>query len=142
MDDRKIALLETTFAEVRASQDAAAALFYERLFVNDPSLRLLFTASDMAAQGRKLMAALSLAVNSLRKLDALVPVLEGLAVKHVTYGVERNHYETVGKALIETLSLSFGDRFTAEIRNVWTETYQLVAGVMMRAAYKTETVAA
>lgn len=142
MDDRKIALLETTFAEVRASQDAAAALFYERLFVNDPSLRLLFTASDMAAQGRKLMAALSLAVNSLRKLDALVPVLEGLAVKHVTYGVERNHYETVGKALIETLSLSFGDRFTAEIRNVWTETYQLVAGVMMRAAYEAETVAA
>lgn len=142
MDDRKIALLETTFAEVRASQDAAAALFYERLFVNDPSLRRLFTASDMAAQGRKLMAALSLAVNSLRKLDALVPVLEGLAVKHVTYGVERNHYETVGKALIETLSLSFGDRFTAEIRNVWTETYQLVAGVMMRAAYETETVAA
>lgn len=140
MDDRKIALLETTFAEVRASQDAAAALFYERLFVNDPSLRRLFTASDMSAQGRKLMAALALAVNSLRKLDALVPVLEGLAAKHVTYGVERGHYETVGKALIETLSLSFGERFTAEIRNAWTETYQLVAGVMMRAAYEPEAV--
>ena len=29
-------------------------------------------------------------------------------------------------------------RFTAEVRNVWTETYQLVAGVMMRAAYEAE----
>ena len=136
MNDHKIALLETTFAEVRASQDAAAALFYERLFASDPSLRRLFITSEMTAQGRKLMAALSLAVNSLRKLDTLVPVLEGLAVKHVTYGVERGHYETVGKALIETLSLSFGERFTAEVRSVWTETYQLVAGVMMRAAYE------
>ncbi|KQV43964.1 MULTISPECIES: globin family protein [unclassified Rhizobium] len=135
MDDRKIELLETTFAEVRASQDAAAALFYERLFVNDPSLRRLFNTSDMAAQGRKLMAALALAVHSLRKLDALVPVLEGLAVKHVGYGVEPAHYDTVGTALIETLSLSFGERFTAEVRAAWTETYQLVAGVMMRAAY-------
>lgn len=78
MDDHKIALLETTFAEVRASQETAAALFYERLFVNDPSLRRLFTGSDMSAQGRKLMAALALAVNSLRKLDALVPCWRAL----------------------------------------------------------------
>ena len=142
MDDRKIALLETTFAEVKASQDASAALFYERLFVNDPSLRRLFTASDMAAQGRKLMAALALAVGSLRRLDTLVPVLEGLAVKHVTYGVEQGHYETVGTSLIETLSLAFGERFTDEVRAAWTETYQLVAGVMMHAAYERQAVPA
>ena len=71
MDDRKIELLETTFAEVRASQDAAAALFYERLFVNDPSLRRLFNTSDMAAQGRKLMAARSALALSLMEYSRM-----------------------------------------------------------------------
>lgn len=135
MDDRKIALLETTFAEVKGVQDIAAALFYERLFVNDPSLRRLFRSADMTSQGRKLMAALAMTVGSLRKLDMLVPVLESLAIKHVDYGVERQHYETVGAALIETLSLYFGPRFTSEVRATWIEAYQLVAGVMMRTAY-------
>lgn len=135
MNERSIALLENSFSEVRGVQIVAAALFYERLFVNDPSLRRLFTSGDMAAQGRKLMGALGFAVGSLRKLDALIPALESLAVKHTDYGVERKHYDTVGKALIETLSLYFGDRFTYEMRSAWTEAYQLVAGIMMRAAY-------
>lgn len=135
MDDRKITLLETTFAEVKRVQESAAALFYERLFINDPSLRRLFTSADMSAQGRKLTAALALAVGSLRRLDTLVPALENLAVKHVDYGVERQHYDIVGRALIETLSLYFGARFTSDVRAAWLEAYNLVAGVMTSAAY-------
>ena len=87
MDDRKIALLETTFAEVKASQDTSAALFYEQLFVNDPSLRRLFTASDMSAQGRKLMAALALAIGSLRRLDALVHTASGITGSNFEWDV-------------------------------------------------------
>jgi len=135
MDEKKIKILETTFAEVKAAQDAAASLFYERLFAHDPSLRPLFTSADMAAQGRKLMAALSFTVGALRKPDALVPVLENLGVKHVPYGVTREHYATVGAALIETFSLYFGERFTGEVRAAWAEAYGLVSGVMMSAAY-------
>jgi hemoglobin-like flavoprotein len=82
------------------------------------------------------MGALSFAVGSLRKQDVLIPALESPAVTHVDYGVECQHYDTVGKALIETLSLHFGERFTLEVRTVWTETYQLVASIMKRAAYE------
>ena len=49
MDEKKIKILETTFAEVKTAEDVAAALFYERLFVHDPLLRPLFTSADMAA---------------------------------------------------------------------------------------------
>jgi hemoglobin-like flavoprotein len=105
MQEAEIVMLEESFAEVAAVREQAAELFYERLFVHDPSLRAMFSNTDMKEQGRKLMAALSLVVISLRKLDSVVPALEMLAVKHGGYGVRDEHYATVGKALIETLSL-------------------------------------
>lgn len=135
MHDDQFALLETSFAEVSASRDAAAALFYERLFVLDPGLRRLFGDADMTGQGRKLFAALGLVVGSLRNLDKVVPALEQLAVRHVRYGVRDAHYATVGAALIETLSLYFGPRFSMDLRRAWSDAYEAVAGVMIAAAH-------
>ncbi|QRG09775.1 hemin receptor [Xanthobacter dioxanivorans] len=134
MHNDQILLLETSFAEVHSVGEAAAALFYERLFVHDPSLRRLFGDTDMTQQGQKLFAALRLVVNSLRNLPAVVPVLEDLAVRHTAYGVRNTHYDTVGVALIETLSLYFGARFTPELRAAWTDAYGTVASVMTGAA--------
>ena len=134
MREAEIVMLESSFAEVVAVREQAAELFYERLFVHDPSLRAMFANTDMKDQGRKLVAALSLVISSLRKLDTVIPALEKLAVKHVAYGVRDKHYEVVGKALIETLSLFFADRFTLEYRRIWTSAYQTVACLMMAAA--------
>lgn len=134
MQETEIVMLEESFAEVAAMREQAAELFYERLFVHDPSLRSMFENADMKEQGRKLMAALSLVIASLRKLDTVVPTLEMLAVKHKAYGVHDEHYATVGKALIETLSLFFANRFTLEYRRIWISAYETVACVMMAAA--------
>jgi hemoglobin-like flavoprotein len=134
MDENTIRMLETSFAEFARGKEASAALFYERLFALDPSLRRLFTSTDMKAQHMKLMAALGLVVGKLRLLGEVVPVLQNLAVKHVGYGVEERHYETVGAALIQALSLSFGRRFTPELRQAWLGAYGLVSGVMIAAA--------
>jgi hemoglobin-like flavoprotein len=134
MQEAEIVMLEESFAEVAAVREIAAELFYERLFVHDPSLRVMFASTDMNEQGRKLMASLSLVVGSLRRLDTVVPALEMLAVKHVGYGVRDEHYATVGKALIETLSLFFANRFTLEHRRVWTMAYETIANVMIAAS--------
>jgi hemoglobin-like flavoprotein len=134
MHEADIVILEDSFSQVAAVREQAAELFYERLFAHDPSLRVMFAHSDMREQGRKLMLALSLVISSLRRLDAVVPALETLAVKHVGYGVQSAHYQTVGKALIETLSLFFGARFTQEHRRAWTMAYGAVADVMIAAA--------
>ncbi|OAP34545.1 hemin receptor [Sinorhizobium glycinis] len=139
MQEQDIILLETSFAEVAKVKEDAAALFYERLFVNDPALRPMFEHADMREQGRKLMAALSLVVGALRRLDAMIPALEHLAVKHVEYGVRHAHYATVGKALIETLSLFFGPVFTQEMRAAWTKAYDVVSGTMIAAAERAGT---
>ena len=133
MTPEHIALVQRTFADVLPLADTAAALFYERLFTLDPALRVLFH-SDMQEQGRKLMAVLQLAVAGLSRLEALLPMVQQLSVRHRSYGVKDAHYATVGTALLWTLQQGLGERFTPEVQAAWTSAYTLLADTMRAAA--------
>ncbi len=133
MTPDQIALVQQSFAHVLPIADTAAALFYTRLFELDPSLRTLFTG-DMAEQGRKLMTMLSVAVKGLGRLEELVPAVQKLGARHVAYGVQDEHYATVGAALLWTLDQGLGARFTLEIRAAWAHAYTLLADTMRTAA--------
>jgi hemoglobin-like flavoprotein len=115
-------------------QDTAAGLFYQRLFSLDPSVRPMFKG-DMREQGKKLMKMLGLIVNSLTRLDELIPVAQEMAVRHVGYGVEAKHYDTVGAALLWTLEQGLGSKFTGEVKAAWAAAYGTLAQVMKDAAY-------
>jgi hemoglobin-like flavoprotein len=113
--------------------ETAANPFYTRLFELDPSLRYLFKG-DMTDQGKKLMATLKIVVNSLDRLEATLPAVQELGRRHVGYGVEDYHYETVGTALLWTLSQGLGEQFTPEVEAAWGTAYLLLAGAMKAAA--------
>ena len=121
----QIALVEQSFDQVKPIAPRAAVMFYERLFELDPSLRPLFRG-DLARQGQMLMAMIAGAVNGLRNIPQLTPVLRQLGARHVAYGVEDAHYATVGKALLWTLEQGLGDAFTIA--------YGLLAGTMQEGA--------
>jgi len=129
-------LVITSFKKVEPISEVAADIFYKKLFEYDPSLKVLFK-SDIKSQGKKLMAALKLAVSSLNDLDALVPVLQKMAIKHVEYGVKVEDYTAVGNALLYALSQGLGEGFTKELRAAWADTYKVMATVMRQAAYPT-----
>ncbi len=132
--ERQKQLVRDSFKKVEPISDVAAGIFYDTLFSYDPSLKVLFKG-DMKSQGKKLMAALKLAVNTLDNLDALVPVLQKMAIKHVEYGVKLEDYTPVGNALIKTLETGLADAFTPELRAAWSSTYRVMATVMREAAY-------
>ena len=134
MTPQQITLIQTSWAAVLPIQDTAAGLFYQRLFVLDPSVQPMFKG-DLAAQGKKLMQALGFIVNSLTRLDELVPVAQDMARRHVGYGVQAEHYDTVGTALLWTLEQGLGSAFTDETRVAWATAYGTLAGVMKEAAY-------
>ena len=134
MTPDQITLVQDSFREVVPIKEAAAALFYEKLFALDGSLKPLFRESDMKKQGAKLMAALGFVTHGLSRAETILPTVQDLARRHVGYGVEEHHYATVGQALIQTLSLAFGERFTPELRNAWLAAYGAVSGVMIAAA--------
>ena len=138
MNSEHIALVQRSFADIVSLTDIAAAVFYERLFVLDPTLRALFHG-DMRAQGRKLMAMLRAAVTGLSRLEELVPVVQELGVRHRSYGVKDAHYATVGAALLWTLEQGLREQFTPEVRAAWTSAYALLADTMRAAAAAAET---
>ena len=132
MTPAQIAVVKESFAKVVPIEETAAALFYNRLFELDPSLRRLFH-TDMKEQGRKLMATLAVAVGGLDNLDTIVPAVRDLGSRHVGYGVEAAHYETVGDALIWTLEQGLGDDFTEQTKEAWVAAYGLLSSVMIEA---------
>jgi len=133
MTPEQIALVRTSWEHVTPIAEQAAELFYGKLFELDPELRPLFKG-DMAEQGRKLMAMINTAVNGLDALDAIVPAVQAMGVRHAGYGVRNAHYDTVGVALLWTLGQGLGDSFTPEVKNAWARAYGLLANTMKEAA--------
>lgn len=137
MTPDQIADVQSSFAKVVPIKDAAAEMFYDRLFEIAPQVRPMFKG-DMSEQGAKLMATLGIVVNGLKNLDAMVPVAQKLAVGHVAYGVKAEHYPFVGAALIDTLEKGLGEAFTPEVKTAWESAYATLSGVMIAAAYPTQ----
>ncbi|MBL8045772.1 MAG: hypothetical protein JNL09_04480 [Anaerolineales bacterium] len=133
MNSNTIALVRQSWAQVVPIAPQAATLFYQNLFAADPTLRPLFK-NNMVEQGHKLTQMLGMAVSKLDDLETLVPVLQDLAQRHVRYGVQANHYQTVGAALLKTLEQGLGAEFTPPVRDAWAAVYGVVADVMVNAS--------
>lgn len=133
MTPQQITLVKTTWAQVVPIKDEAASLFYGKLFELDPAVKPLFK-DNIVEQGKKLMMAINTVVNSLDKIETMVPIIQDMGRRHAGYGVQSHHYDTVGAALIWTLGAGLGPAFTPEVEAAWLSAYNLLAGVMKEAA--------
>ena len=128
-----IALVRASFAKVLPIKDAAADLFYNRLFEIAPQLRPMFP-KDLKEQKTKLMAMIAAAVGGLHDLNTLVPHVKALGARHAGYGVTVAHYSMVAEALMWTLERGLGDEFTPQVRSAWAKVYGVLAGTMQTGA--------
>ncbi|MBT3559282.1 MAG: MBL fold metallo-hydrolase [Rhodospirillales bacterium] len=135
---KQIELVQSTFSEVAKIKEAAAELFYGRLFEMDPKLESLFSG-DLKEQGKALMGMIAVAVNGLNKLDTIVPAVQELGVRHAGYGVAEKDYDTVAGALLWTLEQGLGDLYTPEVAEAWTAVYVVLATTMKDAAKNADT---
>lgn len=133
MTPEQVEAVQQSFKKVAAIQDAAADLFYDRLFELDPSLKPLFSG-NMAEQKRKLMAAIGTVVNSLKSPEKIIPIVQNLGEAHSRYGVQEQHYQTVGEALLWTLEKGLGADFTPQVKNGWAAAYGLLSSIMIEAS--------
>ncbi len=133
MNSKTVQLVQASWMKVLPITDTAADLFHGRLFELDPKLRALFP-QDLKEQKRKLMAMLNTAVNGLSNVALLIPAVQALGKRHVVYGVQDAHYDTVGAALLWTLEQGLGPAFDSELRAAWTEVYGILADTMKAAA--------
>jgi len=133
MSPEQKALVKESWRKVAPMADAAARLFYDRLFEIDSTTRPLFQI-DLADQHRKLIQALTMVVQGLDHLETLVPTIADLGRRHAQFGVTDAHYDTVGAALLWTLEQGLGSAWTPEVKVAWSCAYALLADVMRGAA--------
>ena len=133
MTNDQIKLVQESFRQVAPIAETAAQLFYARLFELDPGLELLFKG-NLTEQGRKLMQMIGLAVNSLDRMEQLLPVVRSLGARHVGYGVRDKDYDTVGQALLWTLQKGLGEAFTPDVEAAWRNVYATLASAMQSGA--------
>lgn len=106
MTPNQIDLVQTSWEQVVPIAKDAAALFYNRLFEIDPSLRKIF-GDDIEEQGKKLMTVLTTVVRGLKKLDALEATVWRLGSRHAVYEVKQKDYDTMSDI----------DRFIATLKD-------------------------
>jgi nitric oxide dioxygenase len=134
MTPAQVTDIQQSFAKVAPISEQAAALFYARLFEIAPAVKPLFRG-DMAEQGRKLMATLTVVVNGLGNLEAILPAARALAKRHVAYGVRAEHYAPVGEALLWTLQRGLGEHWTPDLAAAWSAAYGVLSEFMIGEAY-------
>ena len=133
MTPEQINLVQSSFSKVAPVADAAAKIFYARLFEIAPHVKPLFR-TELTEQGKKLMQMLTVAVKGLDKLGELVPAVQQLGARHADYGVTDEHYDTVADAFIFTLEKGLGDELTDEVKAAWLTVYTVLADTMKAAA--------
>ena len=111
-------LIRASFITLEPAIDLVGQLFFLKLYRLDPSFRARF-GNDPEMQGRKFMAAVKLAIISLKHDDCLAPVLKLLGVRQRMLGMKVRDYRMMGKAWMWTLERSLERRFTRTTKDAW-----------------------
>ena len=134
MNSTQVKLVQESFSKVVPISEAAAVIFYDRLFEVAPSVKAMFPF-DMTQQRKKLMMMLAAVVNGLGNLGSILPAASALAKRHVNYGAQPEHYPVVGGALLWTLEKGLGEAWTPDVADAWTTAYGTLSGYMISEAY-------
>ena len=134
MTSKQIDLVKTSWAIV-AKMDpvAVGGLFYSRLFEIAPQLKHMFR-SPVPEQSKKLLAMISYVIIKLDKLEDILDEVAKLAQRHVNYGVKPDHYRLVGEALLWTLEKGLAENWNSEVKEAWSNCYQVLSSAMINAS--------
>lgn len=133
LTEPQIELIEQSFSKIVPKAAVVAIMFYDRLFELQPQFSGLFP-DDMTEQRGKLISTLATVVQSLRNLEEIVPAVQDLGRRHVTYNVHSKDYGPVGEALLWALEQTLGPSWNAETEGAWKAAYALLAKTMIDAA--------
>jgi hemoglobin-like flavoprotein len=133
MTTNQVQLVKDSWKFVIQNIDDPGLIFYNQLFLFDPSLKTLFKDS-VAAQSKKLTTILSFVVGKLDNLNEVIADVKALGARHKKYNVKEEHYPTVGQALLKTLELAHQEKWNDEMKHAWTAAYTILSNTMIEAS--------
>ncbi|HZN77516.1 MAG TPA: globin domain-containing protein [Micromonosporaceae bacterium] len=126
-------LLKESWTLVEEQQDKVAGYFYSRIFLSHPQVRDLFPV-QMDVQRARLLGAIVTAVQTLDDPERFDEYLRSLGRDHRKFYVQPEHYDVVGKALLESLRTFAGESWSIEYDQAWRDAYDVIARKMLAGA--------
>ncbi|MBI3776014.1 MAG: methyl-accepting chemotaxis protein, partial [Gammaproteobacteria bacterium] len=123
--------LEQSFAALAPRGAELVERFYNELFKRFPQVKPLFANTTPKQQQTKLLAALSLVVNNLRKPAVLNKALRELGARHKDYGAVAAHYGAVASTLLDVMKDMAGPVWTDTVAQAWSGALNAVAEKML-----------
>jgi nitric oxide dioxygenase len=114
-------------------KQAIAEVFFFRLFQLDPGMRPFFE-DDLSKPRARLLQMISASVRGLDRLDAMIPILRLLGMRHRMQGVRDEHYATVGAAWLWTLQKALRAEFTPAVKIAWIKAYGVLSQPLRESA--------
>lgn len=132
MNSEQVQLIRKSLLQIHPIADQIAKSFYAHLFEIRPPLRKLFTG-DMNRQGTMLMTSLELAVSSLDNPESILPAVQALGERHVSYGVKAEYYPLARESYLWALEKHLGDEFTPAMKEAWAAAFEALIQIMSTA---------
>ncbi len=128
-----------TRAIVRASaptMDRHGLAVVERMYAllfRDAAIEAVFDPTHMrdGSQPRALAEAVAGFAHQVDNLEALTPLIERVAHKHVALGIEPEHYGAVGACLIEAMGDVLGRHATPALLSAWSAAFAFLADIFI-----------
>ncbi len=133
MNIEQVQLVRDSLIHVRPIADEIAESFYSHLFEIGPHLRKLFTG-NMKTQGAMLMTSLELAVSGLDDMESILPAVQALGERHMSYGVKKEYYRYAKESFLWALEKHLNDEFIPTLKAAWSEAFDTLIEAMSNAA--------
>jgi hemoglobin-like flavoprotein len=127
-----IRLVQESWHKIEFVQEIAADLFYTRLFELDPDFRQRF-GDDPRTRSLRFASFLQATVRGLGRLDALLPIVRALGIKHPVFAADERQHANVAQALFWSLEKGLRGEFTPQVKSAWIATYGVLSRTMREA---------
>lgn len=129
-------LLKDSFNMIAPHKEEFARRFYTQLFKQYPQTRRLFasTVEEMFQQESLLVATLAVIIAGVERGENLTEVIHSPEAHHGSYGAQPAQDSIVGALLIQTFQDMLGERFTSQMKEAWSQAYEIMSVEILKEA--------
>lgn len=127
-------LVKATIPALREDGERITTLLYKNMLRDHPELNNYFNSVNHKnhRQPRALTSIILAFASSLNyDISELIPKLERMCNKHCSLGVKPEHYEIIGKYLIQAFAVVLGPAMTPETEVAWGKAYWILAKMLI-----------
>lgn len=126
-------IVKATIPILQDHGEELASTFYRTMIHDHPKLNNYFNTANQAngRQPRALTSVILHFAKNISDIGEIIPKLERVCQKHCSLGIHPDHYEIVGKYLLQTFGVILGEAMTPQVHDAWTRAYWTLARMLI-----------